>query len=116
MTIALVVLGALLGAAAAGSGIAKLAKVPQVMESMASVGVSPRQVPALALLEIAGAAGLAVGIASKPLAIAAATCLALYFLGAVASHVRKRHTPAEYGPALGIFIIAVAVTALQVAR
>lgn len=116
MTIALAVTGTLLGAAAAGSGFAKLAKVPQVMESMSSVGVSPRQVPVLAALEIAGAAGLAVGIASKPLGIASAACLALYFLGAVVSHARKRHSAAEYGPALGVFAIAVAVTALQIAR
>lgn len=116
MTTALTVLASLLVIASVGSGIGKLAKVPQVMASMASVGVAPRQIPVLAALEIAGAAGLLAGVWSKPLGILSAACLALYFLGAVVGHLRKGHGPAEFGPAALILVIAIAVTALQVAR
>lgn len=116
MTIALVITGALLGFAAIGSGVAKLKKVPQVMQSMESVGVKPNQVPLLAALEIAGGLGLAVGIWIQTLGLLASACLALYFLGATASHLRKNHGVAEFGAALGILIIAIAVTYLQIQR
>lgn len=116
MTIGLIVLGALLATAATGSGIAKLAKVPAVMESMSAVGVRPQQIPVLAVLEIAGAIGLVLGIWSKPLGVAAAVCLAFYFLGAVISHIRKRHGVAEFGPAAVIFVIAAAVALLEIGR
>lgn len=116
MGIGLIVLGALLALAAAGSGISKLAKAPVVMASMSSVGVRPQQIPVLAALELAGALGLLLGIWTQPLGVAAAACLAAYFLGAVVSHLRKGHGPAEYGAAAVIFLIAVAVTALQVGR
>lgn len=116
MNVALIALTSLLGLAAAGSGFGKLAKVPQVMESMASVGVAPKQVPLLATLEIAGTAGLVLGIWYPALGVVSAVCLALYFLGAVTGHLRKGHGIAEFGPAAAILVIAVAVTALQVTR
>ena len=116
MNTALIALSALLGIAAAGSGFGKLAKVPAVMESMAAVGVRTQQVPLLAALEIAGAAGLLVGIWSKALGVAAAVCLALYFLGAVLSHLRKGHGAKEFGAAAGILAVAVAVSVLQFGR
>ena len=116
MTIGLIVLGILLAAAAAGSGVAKLAKVPAVMESMSAVGVRPQQIPVLAVLEIAGAIGLLLGIWSKPLGVAAAACLALYFLGAVISHIRKGHGVAEFGPAAAIFAIAASVAVMEIGR
>ena len=94
VSITLIVLGVLLATAAAGSGAAKLAKVPAVMNSMASVGVRQHQIPLLA----------------------SAVCLALYFLGAVVSHVRKGHGGAEFGPAAAIFLIAVLVSLLQMSR
>ena len=116
MTVGLIVLGALLGIAAAGSGVGKLVKVPAVMQSMAAVGVPLWQIPVLAVLEIAGAFGLLLGIWNKPLGVTAAVCLAFYFLGAVVAHLRKRHGGAEFGPAAAIFVIAVAVAVLEISR
>lgn len=116
MPVALILLGALLVSAALGSGAAKLAKVPAVMTSMTAVGVKPQQVPILAALEMLGAIGVVLGIWSKPLGIAASAGLALYFLGAVASHARKRHGLQELAPALMILIIAIALTFLEISR
>jgi len=116
MTIALAVLAVLLTFASIGSGVAKLLKVESVMTSMESVGVKPQQVPLLAVLEIAGGLGLVVGIWVPALGTLAAVCLALYFLGAVASHLRAKHGAAEFAPALVIFLIAVAVSALELGR
>ncbi len=116
MTITLSIFGALLAFAAIGSAIAKLKKVPDVMEAMAKVGVKPNQIPVLAFLEIAGGLGIFVGIWSKPLGIASSACLALYFAVALFTHFSRKHKVADFGAALGIFVIACVTTILQFKR
>lgn len=116
MTIALVIFGSLLTFAAIGSAISKLVKVPDVMTAMASVGVKPNQVPVLAALEIAGGLGIIAGIWLPGLGALSAACLVLYFAGALVSHMKKKHKVADFGAALGIFIIAVVTTYLQLQR
>ncbi len=116
MTIALVIFGSLLSFAAIGSAIAKLKKVPDVMASMESVGVKPNQVPVLAFLEIAGGLGVIAGIWVAPLGLLASACLVLYFIGALYSHISRKHKVAEFGAALGILIIALVTTLLQLQR
>jgi len=116
MKIALDIFGALLAFAAIGSAVSKLKKVPDVMTAMASVGVKPHQIPVLAYLEIAGGLGIIVGIWIPVLGVLSAICLALYFAGALLTHFKKKHGPADFGAALGIFIIAVITTYLQIQR
>ena len=116
MTISLIIFGALLAFAAIGSAISKLVKVPDVMTAMASVGVKPNQVPFLALLEIAGGVGVIVGIWKPALGTLASICLIGYFAGALVSHMKKKHKVADFGAALGIFIIAIITTYLQLQR
>lgn len=116
MTTSLMILGALLAFAAIGSAAGKLAKVPSVIDSMTSVGVRAGQIPLLAVLEIAGGLGLIAGIWIPQLGTLSAACLALYFFGAVVSHLRKRHAFALFAPAFFIFLIAVAVTVLELQR
>jgi hypothetical protein len=116
MTISLIIFGSLLAFAAIGSAIAKLKKVPDVMTSMASVGVKPSQVPALAFLEIAGGLGVIAGIWVPGLGTLASICLVGYFAGALLSHLKMKHKVAEFGAALGIFIIAIVTTYLQLQR
>ncbi len=116
MNVALIILGGLLAIASIGSGFGKLKKVPQVMQSMEAVGVKPNQVPVLAALEIAGGLGLIAGIWIAQLGLLAAVCLALYFVGAVFSHLAKKHGVAEFGAAFGILLIAIAVSYLQLQR
>ena len=116
MTISLIIFGALLAFAAIGSAIAKLKKVPDVMASMASVGVKPNQVPVLAALEIAGGLGVISGIWAPALGTLASICLVAYFAGALLSHFKKKHKVADFGAALGIFVIAIITTDLQLQR
>lgn len=116
MKIALDIFGALLAFAAIGSAVSKLKKVPDVMEAMAKVEVAPKLIPVLAYLEIAGGLGIIAGIWSKPLGVLAASCLVLYFAGALYSHFSRKHKVADFGAALGIFVIAVVTTALQLKR
>lgn len=116
MKLALVIFGSLLTVASVGSGGAKLAKVPDVMASMARVGVKHHQIPILAALEIAGGAGLLAGIWFPPLGILASFCLSFYFAGAVISHLRKHHAFAELAPALVILLIAITTHVLELKR
>ncbi len=115
MGIALIILATLLGVAAAGSGIQKLRRDARIVESMHSVGVTDRQIPVLAILELLGALGLLVGIWIAPIGIAAAIGLSLYFLGAVISHFRAG-APKESIPALVLMIIAIATALLEISR
>ena len=116
MTITLIIFGSLLAFAAIGSAISKLVKVPDVMAAMASVGVKPNQVPVLAFLEIAGGLGVIAGIWAPGLGALASICLVAYFAGALLSHMKKKHKVADFGAALGIFIIAIVTTYLQLQR
>ncbi|MEV0714757.1 DoxX family protein [Asanoa sp. NPDC050611] len=64
--------------------------------------------PVLAVLELAGAAGLIGGLAWWPIGVAASVGLALYFLGAIAAHVRVK----DYAIAPPAVLLLVSVTAL----
>jgi uncharacterized membrane protein YphA (DoxX/SURF4 family) len=116
MTIALIIFGSLLAFAAIGSAISKLKKVPDVMAAMAKVGVAPNRIPLLALLEIAGGLGVILGIWVPTLGLISSLALVLYFVGALFSHFSRGHKPADFGAALGIFVIAVVTTLLQLQR
>jgi len=116
MTITLIIFGSLLAFAAIGSAISKLVKVPDVMAAMESVGVKANQVPVLAFLEIAGGIGIIAGIWAPGLGTLASICLVAYFAGALLSHMKKKHKVADFGAALGIFIIAIVTTYLQLQR
>jgi uncharacterized membrane protein YphA (DoxX/SURF4 family) len=116
MTIALIIFGSLLSFAAIGSAISKLKRVPDVMAAMKKVGVKPNQVPVLAFREIAGGLGVILGIWSAPLGLVSSAALVLYFVGALYSHFSRKHKVADFGAALGIFVIAVVTTVLQLQR
>ncbi|MFF8376077.1 DoxX family protein [Streptomyces sp. NPDC015661] len=77
----------------ANSGIAAadLARAPFVLANSAEVGVPAAWIPWLAALKATGAAGLLLGLlGARPVGVAAGVGLVLFFLGAVAVHVRAR--------------------------
>jgi hypothetical protein len=117
MFIVTAVLSVLLAVALAGSAYAKLTKDPKIVESLVgTVGVPEDRLWMLAALELAGAAGLLIGLFWAPLGIAAAVGVVLYFIGAVGGHVRVGDTsPAALAPAGVILLVAVAVLVLRVA-
>jgi hypothetical protein len=71
------------------------------------VGVPMRFFPALAACELAGALGLGAGLWWPPLGAAAALGLVLYFMGAVAGHLRVGDVRG-IGPALFALCAALA--------
>jgi DoxX-like family len=86
-----------------------------VLATMDEVAVPRSWLPPLGILKGAGAAGLLLGLLGvRPLGIAAAVGLALFFAGALATHVRARvfHNIAVPG---AYFALAVASAALAAA-
>ena len=113
MFIALVVLTVLLAAISLNSAVMKLRKNEQVLASIhGTVGVPIRQLPVLAGLEIAGAAGILIGLWLEPLGIAAAIGLVAYFLGAMIGHLRVGDTKGVAMPVLPL-VLSIAVLVLR---
>lgn len=91
MTIAYVVVTLFTAAITAAVAVADLIPADFVLANSAEVGVPRTWLVPLAAVKLAGAAGLVVGVLGlRPLGIAAATGLVLFFVGAVATHLRAR--------------------------
>ncbi|GLY07940.1 MULTISPECIES: DoxX family protein [Actinoplanes] len=90
MSIAYTVVAVVYGLANVASATAKIRGVERVAGILSAVGVPTSWFLPLGLLQVAGALGLWGGIAWRPLGIAAATGLVLYFGGAVVAHLRVR--------------------------
>ena len=113
MFIALVVITVLLAVIRLNSAVMKLRRNEQVLAVIhGTVGVPERHLPVLAALEIAGAAGILIGLWLEPLGIAAAVGLVAYFVGAVGGHLRVGDTKNLAMP-LPPLVLAVAVLVLR---
>jgi hypothetical protein len=92
------------------SGILKIRHDPKVVKVIHEiVGVPMEYLPLLATGEFAGAVGMVAGIWWPPLGLAAGAGLAIYFVGAVVSHLRVGDI-AGIGPAM--FVLALSSAAL----
>lgn len=109
MFIAYIVISVVLGLGLAASGWQKIRKNERIVTGLTSVGVPLSWFVPLALLDIAGTVGLLVGIWWRPLGIAAAIGVILYFTGALIVHVRAKDTKGMPMPAA---LLVVAVLAL----
>ena len=90
--------------------LADFASAKFVLNNSAEVGVSTRWLPMLGALKAAGAAGLLLGLlAVRPIGIAAALGLVVFFISAVAAHVRAR---VFYNIAFSMGYLALAVASL----
>ena len=116
MTIALIVLAALLGLMTAFSAFGKLSKNARTVDMLHHVGLSDSQIRLLAVIEILGALGLLLGIWIPILGLLAALGFVVYFLGAVVAHVRKRQPIKDMAPATILLVLSILVTILQFAR
>jgi hypothetical protein len=110
-----VIIAAVTIVANAGVAVADLRAASFVLGNMAEVGVPRSWLTPLGILKGAGAAGLLLGLLGvRPLGIAAAIGLVLFFAGALAAHVRARvfHNIAVPG---AFFALAAASAVLAVA-
>ncbi|HEX5202839.1 DoxX family protein [Paractinoplanes rhizophilus] len=91
MFVAYVIVTTVTIVANAGAAAADLRHAKFVLANMDEVGVPRSWLTPLGLLKAAGAAGLLLGILGvRPLGVAAAAGLVLFFAGALVTHVRAR--------------------------
>ncbi|MDI3405138.1 DoxX family protein [Streptomyces cavernicola] len=114
MSVAYIVLAVLLSLMLVVSGRGKLVRDPKVMPALETVGVSAGMLPVLAALEFAGALGLLIGIGFRPLGVAAAVGVVLYFFGAVVAHLRVKDVKGTPGAGV-LLVVSAAALALAAA-
>jgi hypothetical protein len=113
--IALVLATMLVAAICASSASQKLRKHERSVAIIGgTVGVPVRYFPVLASLELAGAAGILLGLWLEPLGVLTAAALVAYVVGAVIGHLRARDTNGLIMPALPL-VFSIAVLALRLA-
>jgi uncharacterized membrane protein YphA (DoxX/SURF4 family) len=96
------------------SGVGKIRRDPhQVRVIHETVGVPLKFFPLLAACEFAGASGLLAGVGWPPLGVAGGVGLVLYFVGAVASHVRVSDFKGIGSPAF-MLVVAAGALALRI--
>ncbi|MDN3239718.1 DoxX family protein [Glycomyces tritici] len=93
--------------------VANFMKADWVKANSHAVGVPDSWLPLLGLVKGAAAVGLAVGLFWRPLGIAAAVGLVLFFVLATALHIRHRVFHNFYGPLL-FLSLSVAVLWLMI--
>ncbi|MEE1930111.1 DoxX family protein [Streptomyces sp. TRM 70351] len=109
MSVAYVVLAVLLSLVLVVSGRGKLVRDEEMTRTMTRLGVPRSWFPVLALLEFAGALGLLVGIGPRPLGVAAAVGVTLYFTGAVVTHLRAKDAKGTPVPLVLALVAAAAL-------
>ncbi len=80
------------------SGSLLLAKDKSITATLTELGVPLSWYPLLAAAKFAGALGLLAGIGYRPLGVAAATGVVLYFAGAVLAHLRTKDVKGTVAP------------------
>jgi DoxX-like family len=113
MLMALAISAILLAAMCVSSASMKLRRYERAVAIIGgTVGVPLRFFPVLASLELAGAAGILIGLWLEPLGIAAAAGLVAYFTGAVTGHLRAGDTKNLTMP-LPPLVLSIAVLVLR---
>ena len=114
MFILCVVVTALLAFASFGSAMGKIQGIPQMAELLDSVGVSASTGRILGFVQLAGAAGLILGLFVAPVGVAAAGGLTLYYLGAMAAHARARHPVKQVFFPFPLLVLSLAALVLRI--
>jgi uncharacterized membrane protein YphA (DoxX/SURF4 family) len=112
MNLAIIVLTAFLAVAFLGSGAVKLAGAKRSLQIRDQLGVSAALWRVIGALEIAGAAGLAIGLVLPMLGVAAAAGLSLLMVGAIAAHARARDL-SHSAPAAVLLAVAIATVVVR---
>jgi hypothetical protein len=113
MDTATVVVTLLLAALFIFSASIKLLGVSQSLAIRDHLGVQPGQWRLIGALELAGVAGVLVGLVWPPVGIAAASGLALLSIGAIAFHIRASDRAVDVAPAVVGLVLAAATAVLH---
>jgi DoxX-like family len=112
--VATAIVSGVLAALLAFAAIRKLSHRERVVRTYTRVGIPDDKLDYLAIILLAGAAGLILGVLWTPIGVAAAIALIAYFIVAIAFHIRAddlEHLPTPVAMAL----IAVAALVLRLA-
>jgi hypothetical protein len=110
MDTATVIVTLLLAALFTFSASIKLLGVSRSLAIRDHLGVKPLQWRLIGALELAGVAGVLIGLAFPPIGIAAAIGLALLSIGAIAFHIKASDRVVDMAPAvIGLALAATAV-------
>ena len=112
LTIVVTVLTALIFLAAAA---VKFRHDPHAMATRDALGIAPGPYTLIGACEVAGAAGALIGLAVRPIDIAALAGLVLVALGACAAQARLKNPLSEARPAILALVLSVSALALQIA-
>jgi uncharacterized membrane protein len=108
MLSAYIAVGILTAAANGTAATVDFLRPAWLIENMTRVGVPRTALFPLAVLKIAGALGLLIGIGVPPLGVAAATGLVLFFIGAMTAHLRVHDYTSLPFP--GVFLLLAAAS------
>jgi hypothetical protein len=108
--IATIVVSVILAAFLAMAASMKLRRNEELVQSYIRLGIPLDKLNYLAFVLLAGAAGLLLGLVWAPIGIAAAIGVVLYFLGAIAVHLRAKDTKGLGGPATYLVLGIIALT------
>ena len=88
-------------------GVAKMLAVPDMRRRAAHHGIAVDRYRLIGLAELAGAAGLAVGLRASVIGYLAAAGLLLLLAGALVSHRRSGDEPVKTAPAVFTALVVV---------
>lgn len=111
-----IILGLIISFMCLGSAIADFKRDPRIVESVTHLGFPANRIPLLGALKLAGIVGIIVGFWVQPLGVAAAIGLSLYFLCAIALHIRAKESLKQFSPAFLLFVLSVLQTLVTIAR
>lgn len=113
MLIPSIVLGILLAAAFAFSGITKLRGTESVQANARHLGIEFRIFRLVGGAEVLGAIGVLAGLAFAPFGIAAGAALAVLMIGAVSTHQRVHDPVSRALPAAVLGALAIAYVVVR---
>jgi DoxX-like family len=104
-------------AANAVAAIADFARAKQVLANAAELGIPESWIPRLGALKAAGAAGLLLGLLGARFGgVAAGIGLVLFFIGAIAAHVRAPRAYHNMAFPASFLVLAIASLILSLTR
>lgn len=115
MTVLTVVVTVLTALLFLGAAYVKFTGEDHAMQTRDRLGFAPGAYRMIGVLEVAGAVGALVGLAVRPLGIAALAGLVLVAIGACAAQARLHNPLAEARPAVLALVLSVAALVLQIA-
>jgi DoxX-like family len=93
----------------------KFTEEEHAMRTRDRLGIAPARYRLIGVAEVAGAVGALVGLAVRPLGIAALIGLVLVAVGACGAQVKLRNPPSEARNTVLALTLSVAALALQIA-